>query len=79
MPFGNRKNILEDLSVQYCHNLKMYHHSGNLKFNNLGIFQSVQLRILMIKILPICPNKRNFTPNTQGCFALNITALALRK
>ena len=30
-----------------------YHPSGNLKFNNLGIFQSLKLRILMEKFLSI--------------------------
>jgi len=37
--------------VQYCHNLKKYHPSGYLKFNNLGIFQSLKLRNLIGKIL----------------------------
>ena len=40
MPFENRKKYL---SVQYCHYLKKYHPSGNLKFNNLGIFQSLKI------------------------------------
>jgi len=45
MPFGNRKNILEDLFSSAL-SLKKYHPSGNLKLNNLGIFQSLKLRIL---------------------------------
>jgi len=46
MPFGNRKM---DFSVQNGHSLKKYHSSKNLKFNNLGIFQSLKLLILMEK------------------------------
>jgi len=33
--------------------LKKYQPSGNLKFSNLGIFQSLKLRISIKKILPI--------------------------
>jgi len=53
-------------SVQYCHNLKKYQPSGKLKFSNLGIFQSLKLRILMEKIFLISL-KLNFAPNTLGC------------
>jgi len=63
MPFGNRKKYFRGSSVQFCENLKKYHPSGNLKFNYLDIFQSLKLRILMEKILPISL-KLNFTPNT---------------
>jgi len=36
MPFGNRKKIFYEIFlVQYCHNLKKYHLSENLKFINL--------------------------------------------
>jgi len=55
--------------IQYCQNLKKYHPSGNLKFNNLGIFPSLKLRILMGKIPPI-PLKLNFTLNTLRCYGL---------
>jgi len=48
---------------------KKYHPSGNLKFNYSGILQSLKLRILMEKILPISL-KLNFTPNTFGCYGL---------
>jgi len=65
-----KKNILEDFSVQYCHNLKKYYPSGDLKFNNLGIFHILELRILEKKILPISL-KLNFTPNTLGCHGLS--------
>jgi len=34
------KNILEDLSSSVLLQFEKYHPSGNLKFNNLGIFQS---------------------------------------
>jgi len=48
MPFGNRKNILEDLfgSVSIVL-IKKYRSSGNLKFNNLSLFQSLKFRIFM--------------------------------
>jgi len=50
MPFGNRKkNILEDLFSSVLSQFKKYPPSGNLKFNHLGIFQSLKLRILMEK------------------------------
>jgi len=44
---------------------KNHQTSRNLKFNNLGIPQSLKLRISMEKILPISL-KLNFTPNTLG-------------
>jgi len=46
---------------------KKHHPSKNLKFNNLGIFQSLKLCILII--LPISL-KLNFAPNTLGCYGL---------
>jgi len=50
MPFGNRnKNILQDLLSSVFSQFKKYHPSGNLKFNHLGIFQSLKFRILMKK------------------------------
>jgi len=67
MPFGNRKNILEDLFCSVLSQLKKYHPYENLKFNNLGIFQSLKLRNVMRKILQISL-KLNFTPNTLGCY-----------
>jgi len=48
---------------------KKYHPSGNLKYNNLGIFQSLKLRNLMLKILQISL-MLNFTPNTLGFYGL---------
>jgi len=54
--------------VQYCHNLKN-HPSKNVKFNNLGIFRSLELRILEEKKLQISV-KLNFTRNTLGCYGL---------
>jgi len=54
MPFGNReKFILEDLFSSVLSNSEKYHPSGNLKFNNLGIFQSLKSRYLLGKILRI--------------------------
>jgi len=49
MPFGNRKNTSEDLLISVLSQLKKNHSSGNLKFNYLGIFQSLKLHILMEK------------------------------
>jgi len=51
MPFGNRKknNILEDLYSLVLSPFEKYHSSRNLKLNNLGIFQSLKLRILVEK------------------------------
>jgi len=40
------KNVLEDLFRSVLSQFKKYHPSGNLKFNNLGIFKSLKLRIL---------------------------------
>jgi len=63
------KNILEDLSSSVLAQLKKYHPSGNLIFNNLGLFQSLKLRILIGKILPISL-ELNFTQNTLGNYGL---------
>jgi len=50
MPFGNRKkNILEDLLSSVLSQFKKYHPSGTVKFNYLGISQSLKLHILMGK------------------------------
>jgi len=57
------KIILDDLFRSVLSQFKKYHPSGNLKFHNLGTFQSLKLRILMEKILRISL-KLNFTPNT---------------
>jgi len=48
---------------------KKYHPYENLKFNNLGILQSLKLPILVEKILLIY-FRQNFTPNTLGCYGL---------
>jgi len=45
-----QKNIiLEDLLSSVLSQFQKYHPSGNLKFNNLGIFQTLKFRILMEK------------------------------
>jgi len=49
MPLGTRKNILENLFSSVLPQFKKYHHSGNPKFNHLGIFQSLKFRILVGK------------------------------
>jgi len=70
VPFGNRKkNILEDLFSSVLSQFKKYHPNGNMKFNYLGIFQSLKLRLSMEQILSVSL-KLNFTPNTLGCYKL---------
>jgi len=59
--------ILEDLFSSVLSKFLKYHPSGNLKFYNLGIFQSLKLRNLMGKILRISL-KLHFTPKTFGCY-----------
>jgi len=49
MPFGNRKNVSEDLFSSVLSQFKKYHPSRNLKFDNLGHFESLKLRILVGK------------------------------
>jgi len=63
MPFGNRKNILEDLFSSVLSQFKKYHPSWYLKINYLGIYPSLKLRILLEKIFSIFL-KLNITPNT---------------
>ena len=65
MPFGNRK-ISEDLLSSAMSQFEKYYPSENLKFNNLGIFQSLKFRIWMEKIVLISL-KLNSTPITLGC------------
>jgi len=64
-----KKNILEDLFSLVFSQFKKYHPSGNLKFNNFGISQSLKFRILMETILPISL-KLKFTVNTLGYHGL---------
>jgi len=61
------KFILEDLISSGLSQFNKKHLCGNLKFNNLRIFQSLKMRNLMGKIFPICL-KLNFTPNTLGSY-----------
>jgi len=49
MPFGNKKNILEDLFSSVLSQFKEYHPSEKFECYILGIFQSFKLRILMGK------------------------------
>jgi len=60
---------LEDLFGSVLSKLKKFHLFQNLEFNNLGIFHSLKLRVLMGKFLSISP-KLNFTSNTLGCYVL---------
>ena len=63
--------IFEYLVISVLSQFGKYHPSGNLKSNNLGIFQSLKLRIVMAKILRISL-KLNFTPNLLGFYGLSI-------
>jgi len=71
MPFGNRKKYFRGSFSSALLQFKKYHPSESLKFNNFGIFQSLKLRILVEKILPVSL-KLNFTPNTLGCYGLTL-------
>jgi len=65
MLFGNRKkNIIDDLFSLALSHFKKYHPSGNLKFDNLGIFQCLKLR-LMGKILQISLKDIPALPTSQ--------------
>jgi len=53
-----QKNLVKRIFlVQYCHNLKNITPLEASKFNNLGIFQSLKLRILMEKVSDFSPAK----------------------
>ena len=67
-----KKDILEDLFGLLLLQFKKYHRSGNLKFNNLGIFPCLKLRHIMGKILWISI-KLNFTPNTLSWVKCRVT------
>jgi len=45
MPSETEKNILEDIFSPVLSQFKKYYPSGNLKFNNSGISQSLKFRI----------------------------------
>jgi len=80
MPFGNRQKyfrVLEDLFSSVLSQYKKYHPSGNLKFNNLGIFQNLKLPILVEKIPPIALKPKS-TSNTLGCNGLWVLPLLTR-
>ena len=54
MTFAKRKfHLRGTIQISIVTILKKYHPSRNVKFNNLGIFQSLKLCILMEKILSI--------------------------
>jgi len=61
--------FLDDLYCLVLSQFKKYHPFGYLKFDNLGVFQSLKLRNLMGKILQISL-KPKFSPNTLGCYGL---------
>ena len=44
-----KKNILVEFFSSVLLQFKKYRHSGNLKFNDLGILQSLKLRIFVEK------------------------------
>jgi len=74
---ATENNISEDLSSSVLSQLKKYHPSENLKFNNLRIFQSWKLRISMGIIFQISLYL-NFTRNTSGCYGLRAWKLSSR-
>jgi len=61
---------IDDLFSLILLQIKKYHPSVNIEFNNSGIPQSLKFRILMEKILKISL-KLNFSPNTLGYYGLN--------
>jgi len=64
-----QKKIFQRIFIaHYCPNLKNKP-SEHLKFNNLGVFQSLKLHSLMGKILKISLDL-NFFLNTMGCYGL---------
>jgi len=63
------KITLEDLFSSVLSQFKKYHPSGNLKLNNLGIFQSLKFRILMEKN-PCNFSKAEFHSKYFGLFKL---------
>jgi len=63
MPLGNRKKYFRGSFSSALPQFKKDHASGSMKFNNLGIFKSLKLRILVGKNIPIFL-KLNFTSNT---------------
>jgi len=67
------KNISGNLFSSALLQLKKYHVSGNLKFNNSDIFLSLKLHCSMGKILRI--SLKLFTPNTLGCYGLTLMEL----
>jgi len=69
MPFGNKKkDILEDLFSSALARFKKYHPSGNLTFNNSGIFKAGNCVFWRKKSFRFL---LSFTPNTLGCYGLN--------
>jgi len=62
------RHILEDRFSSSLSQFKKYHPSGNPKFNNLGIFQSLKLRFFVVFFTILLGV--NFTQNTLGCFGL---------
>jgi len=64
-----KKIFLRIFSVQFRRNQKEISPSGNQKFYNLGIFQSLEFRISMKKFAQISL-KLNVTPNVLGCNGL---------
>jgi len=66
MPLSNRKKYFRGSFQFSIVTVQKYHPCGNLKFNYLGIFQTLKLRILMGRILSTSL-KLNVTPNTLGC------------
>ena len=73
-----KQEHLEDLFSSVLLHFKKYQPLGNLKFNNLGIFQSLKLRILAEKTVLIS-RTLNFTPNNLSCCGLRYCSLLAKE
>jgi len=70
MPFGYRKVYVRKSFSSDSHTEK-YHPTGNTTFDNLDIFQSLKLRILMEKN-PSNFSSSKFHSRTSSCYGLII-------
>jgi len=70
MPSGNRQNYFRGSFQFSIATIQKISLPGNLKFNYLGIFQSLKLRISMEKNPFNFSSAINFTPNILGCYGL---------
>jgi len=69
IPFVNGKLYFRGSVQLSIITLSKFHPSGNLKFNYLGVVQSLNLRILMKKLF-LVSLELSFTPKTLGCYGM---------